>query len=615
VPLLPAEILLGRYRIVNLLGEGQYGAVYRAWDQIDKQDVAVKEYLSSSVDVQRQFRAEATRLAKLKHPQLPVVRDHFHLEEVGQYLISDFVEGVSLGELIKEYGRLPTDLIISWLQSACKPLTYLHENNQLHLNVKPDNIRLTPQGEIILVDTGLPGLGIGVGTSGFAPPEQQAQIAVSAASDIYGLGAALYAMLTCQRPPDSLHRESGLEELIPARELNPDVEPYLSIVASRAMDLRPDVRFESPGEFALALERPIGRPDQSFAGLKRTEPAVPAAPVPRVPRKARRQIEQRTIFGLAAILLIFVGVAIGLGLASRSPAIQEGRIGATETIESIVIAALTEITTLTPTSRPSSTPIPTPAPLIDDKTEARMIFVPGGQFRMGNDAADPDEAPFHRVRLDPYFIDEYEVTNSQYAICVEEGECDPPNRRGATLYQSYYGEPAFEDYPVIFVSWFQAQAFCAWRGGRLPTEAEWERAASFDVQQGIRHIYPWGDEFDGELLNFCDVNCPDADRDVAFDDGFGDTAPVGSYQEGRSPINIFDVSGNVMEWVSDWYDSDYYQFSTDTNPQGPLEGEFKALRGGSWLSSMDEARTTGRSSYHPTVSRANLGFRCAMTAP
>jgi formylglycine-generating enzyme required for sulfatase activity len=253
--------------------------------------------------------------------------------------------------------------------------------------------------------------------------------------------------------------------------------------------------------------------------------------------------------------------------------------------------------------------------MIDEKTEARMIFIPGGQFRMGNDAADPDEAPFHRVRLDPYFIDEHEITNGQYAMCVEEGECDPPNRRGATLYQSYYGEPAFEDYPVIFVSWFQAQAFCAWRGGRLPTEAEWERAASFDVQQGIRHIYPWGDEFDGELLNFCDVNCPDADRDITFDDGFGDTAPVGSYPEGRSPINIFDVSGNVMEWVSDWYDSDYYQFSTDTNPQGPLEGEFKALRGGSWLSSMDEARTTGRSSYHPTVSRANLGFRCAMTAP
>ncbi len=615
MPLLPGEILNKRYHVVHLLGEGHYGAVYRAWDLIDQQHVAIKEYLNTTAETQRLFRAEATRLTRLSHPQLPAVRDHFHLEDAGQYLISDYIDGVSLGDLIDEYGRLPTDLIISWLQSACEPLTYLHEKDQIHLNIKPDNIRLTPQGEVVLVDTGLPGLGIGVGTSGFAPPEQQAQTAVSSASDIYGMGATLYTLLTCQKPPDSLHRESGLEELIPAREVNPDVEPYLSVVASRAMDLRPDVRFESATDFAQALERPIGRPDQSSERVRRTDPATPPAPEPRVPRRSRKHIEQRTILGLAAILLIFVGVAIGLGLANRSPANQEIRLAATETLESIVVAALTEITTLTPTPKPSATPIPTPAPHIDEKTQARMIFIPGGLFRMGNDAADPDEAPFHRVRLDPYFIDEKEVAVGQYALCVEEGDCSAPDRLGATLYQSYYSDPAFADYPVIFVSWNHAQDFCAWRGARLPTEAEWERAAGFDAQQGIRYVYPWGDEFDGELLNFCDINCPNADRNIDYDDGYGDTAPAGTFPEGRTPVNLFDMSGNVMEWVSDWYDADYYQYSTDTNPQGPLEGEFKALRGGSWLSGKDEVRVSGRSSFHPTVSRANLGFRCALTAP
>jgi formylglycine-generating enzyme required for sulfatase activity len=597
------------------LGEGHYGAVYRAWDVTDSLDVAVKEYLETTAEIQRLFRNEATLLAKLKHPQLPGILDHFYLEDTGLYLVSNYIEGESLADLVAKYGRLPSDLIIGWLQSICEPLAYLHRNEQLHLNIKPANIRLTPRGDIFLVDTGLPGLGVGIGSSGYAPPEQQAQGVVTVASDIYGLGATLYTLLTCKAPQDSLHRESGLEELIPARDVNPDFEPYLSVVASRAMDLRPDVRYESTQEFAQALDRPIGRPDLQVDHPRRTEPASQAAPPPQMPKSTRRQIEQRTIIGLTSILVLFIGVAVGLGLANRSPEVQEAQLAATETLESMVVAALTQITTLTPTTRPTATPLPTPAPLIDENTGVRMVFIPAGSFRMGNDETEFDEAPFHRVRLDAYFIDEFEVTNGHYALCVEAGECDPPSRRGATLYQSYYGDPGYEDYPVMFVNWFNARDFCFWRTARLPTEAEWERAAGFDAEQGIRSVYPWGDEFDGTALNFCDTNCPDADRSPDFDDGYGDTAPVGTYPNGRSPIAIYDMSGNVMEWVSDWYDSDFFQRSTDTNPQGPLEGESKVLRGGSWLSQEDEVRVTGRSSYDPTVSRANLGFRCAMTVP
>jgi formylglycine-generating enzyme required for sulfatase activity len=615
MPLIPGEILSKRYRIVTLLGEGHYGAVYRAWDATDHLDVAIKEYLETSVEIQRLFRAEVARLSKLKHPQIPEVLDHFYLEGTGLYLVSNYIEGEGLGDLVTKYGRLPSDLIIGWLQSACEPISYLHEVEQLHLNIKPVNIRITPQGNVILVDTGLPGLGVGVGTSGYAAPEQQAQGLVTVASDIYGLGATLYTLLTCKVPPDSLRRESGLDLLIPARDVNPDVEPYLSVVASRAMDLRPDVRFESVMEFAQALERPIGRPDHQVDHPRRTEPASPTAPPPEIPKSARRQIEQRTIIGLTAILVLFIGVVIGLGLAGRSPEVQDAQLAATETLESIVVAALTQITTLTPTTRPTATPIATPAPFIHEITAARMIFVPASSFRMGNDEAEFDEAPFHRVRLDAYFIDEFEVTNGQYALCVEAGECNPPSQPGATLHQSYYGDAAFDDYPVIFVNWFDARDFCFWREARLPTEAEWERAAGFDAEQGIRFIYPWGDEFDGTALNFCDSNCPAADRNPDYDDGFGDTAPIGTYSAGGSPIDIYDMAGNVMEWVSDWYDSDYYQYSTETNPQGPLEGESKAHRGGSWLSQDDQVRVTGRSSYDPTVSRANLGFRCAMTVP
>jgi formylglycine-generating enzyme required for sulfatase activity len=244
-----------------------------------------------------------------------------------------------------------------------------------------------------------------------------------------------------------------------------------------------------------------------------------------------------------------------------------------------------------------------------------MIYVPSGIFRMGDNDGESDESPSHIVKLDPYFIDETEVTNGQYAYCVDEGVCSPPSRPGATFHRAYFGDPAFDDFPVIFVNWFDARDYCAWRGARLPSEAEWERAASYDPVQAIKYRYPWGDVFDGNLANFCDTNCPQSDKNIEFDDEHNDTAPAASFPDGVSPFGLYDMAGNVMEWVSDWYDPRYYEESTDTNPLGPLEGEFKSLRGGSWLSSAKEVRTSGRSSYLPSVSRAVLGFRCAMTAP
>jgi formylglycine-generating enzyme required for sulfatase activity len=244
-----------------------------------------------------------------------------------------------------------------------------------------------------------------------------------------------------------------------------------------------------------------------------------------------------------------------------------------------------------------------------------MVYVPSGIFRMGNDESEPDESPSHIVRLDAYYVDETEVSNGQYAQCVAEGECQPPGRSGATFHPAYYGDPGYDDYPVIFVNWNDARDFCSWRGARLPSEAEWERAAGFDPEMGIKYTYPWGDIFDGTLLNFCDVNCPDQDRNSDFDDGHGDTAPLGSYPDGRSPLGLLDMSGNVMEWVSDWYDPRAYEGAADTNPLGPLDGQFKSIRGGSWLSSEDQVRVSGRGSYDPSVRRAHLGFRCALTAP
>jgi formylglycine-generating enzyme required for sulfatase activity len=244
-----------------------------------------------------------------------------------------------------------------------------------------------------------------------------------------------------------------------------------------------------------------------------------------------------------------------------------------------------------------------------------MIFMPGGVFRLGNDDGENDEKPSQLVQINPFYIDETEVTNSQYAQCVAASACDPPRSPNATYHDAYYGSNAFDDYPVIFVNWYDAQTFCEWREARLPSETEWEKAASFDPGQLLKLRYPWGDAFDGTKLNFCDVNCPAERHDLSVNDGHRDTAPVGSYGVGRSPIGIYDMAGNVMEWVQDWYDPRTYQNVSDTNPLGPADGQFKSIRGGSWLSAMAEVATTARTSFDPLVARANLGFRCATDVP
>lgn len=626
MPLLPGEILNRRYRIVSLLARGQGGAVYRAWDVHERSDVAVKEVLAPGVEAQKLFRAEARRLSALSHPQLPAVRDHFAVEGVGQYLVSDYVDGEDVRALLAQYGPLPSDLIIEWLQGVCRPLAYLHEKGVLHLDVKPANVRIAPDGTVFLVDGGLPGLGIAPGTRGYAAPEQQKQSSeVGPAADIYSLGATLYTMLTDATPPGALQRESGLEEMRAAREVNPDVEPYLSIVANRAMSLRADVRYESVADFSAALQRPAGRSAlqaesalqtdaaQRAAALRRSD-ELPGAPPPRqLPQRTRRQMQQRTMWGLLAILVIIV--AAGLAITFLGPnaliANEEAAQAATATTQAQVIAALTSVApTITPTPTAEPLPSPTPEPRISE-TGSRMLYMPGGVFRLGNDNGADDEQPSRAVSLAPYYIDETEVTNGAYAQCVSAGECRPPATNRASFYPDYYGNPEFNDYPVLYVSWYQAQTFCEWRDARLPSEAEWERAAGFDPEQGVKLQYPWGDTFDGTFLNYCDSSCYRPDKDTAFNDAYGDTAPVGTYPEGRSPIGAYDMLGNTMEWTNDWYDRNYYTVASDTNPLGPLEGFTKAVRGGSWLSMREELSVTARTFYDPNEVRANIGFRCA----
>lgn len=672
----PGTVLHNRYRIVQLLSQGGFGTLYRAWDITLSRPCALKENLDSAPQARRQFLREAKILAQLNHPNLPRVTDYF-VEGSHQYLVMDYVEGQDLQEMLEARGGpLSEEEVLPWIGQICDALTYLHSQKPpvIHRDIKPANIKITPQGSAVLVDFGIAKTylphqktteGARAVTPGFSPYEQYGHGATDARSDLYALGATLYTLLTGAEPPESIQRVTR-DPLTPPRRLNPNLSLRTAAAIQRALQMDPAQRFQSAAEFKAAL-LPVAPPRPAKTGLPQKPSAPPPTPVTSGWSHSWPLLAlagSLLLFSIALLVTTFSGrrpstalpstpyallattphslLPTNTSLPSAAPSptptevlefieytVQAGdtcsQIAQTFAVPIAQIAALNglppdcgviyagqtlliphqanaaaTLTSSPPLAGPSATGSLSPplATQIAAEDGMELVFIPAGEFWMGATEDDPlankEEKPRHAVYLGAFWIDRTEVTNAMYARCVAAGVCRPPSENSSSTRPRYFDNPAFANYPVIYVSWEDAHTYCRWVKRRLPSEAEWEKAA----RGADERRYPWGEEPPtAQLANF--------NRQV------GDTTPVGSYPAGSSPYGVLDLAGNVAEWVFDWYGEQYYLQSPYRNPSGPPTGEFRILRGGSWYNLALAMRTTFRLWNYPATQTNSIGFRCA----
>jgi serine/threonine-protein kinase len=617
---------LGRYHLIEKLGEGGMAVIYKAFDTRLECEVAVKvirmERLAPEIvnTTLKRFEREAKAVAQLTHPNIVKVSDYG--EENGvPYLVMPYLAGGTLKQILGK--PIPYMKAARLLAPVADALQYAHEHKVVHRDVKPSNILITESGAPMLTDFGiarildlqegqtLTGTGVGIGTPEYMAPEQWTGD-ITPAVDIYSLGVVFYELVTGHKPytadtPAAVLLKQATEPLPRPSAFNPDLSERVEQVLFKAMAKKAEDRYQTMADFENALDQMrVESGAHERSDMKLTQSAATADRLGTTdtfsthlenitkerpqekeePKKPIAAKKNKTGIWIGLGTLVIIGFFLLIGNATN----WFGG-SATPVVTFPPLATEAPYTTEAPSLGIGST-------MISPIDGMEMVYVPAGEFIMGSrgGAGESDEDPQHTVYLDAYWIDKTEVTNTMYKQCVDEGVCTIPDSLYSHTHISYYGDSIFADYPVIYVDWFQAKAYCEWAGRSLPTEAQWEKAAR--GENGA--TYPWRNSSpDSTLAN--------------YNDNIGDTTEVGMYEAGASPYGALDMAGNVYEWTADWYEADYYYSNnSQSNPSGPVNGVYRVLRDGSWYSSGFDIRSANRNADDPADSYREIGFRCAL---
>ncbi len=578
------QCLRDRYRIDALPDLPPDLNAYRAYDIVENRLCAIKEF-GGEAAIQRE--REAAALLSHRHPNLPLCYDAFTLDS-SLYVVFEWPEGETLQARLERAGRLPEADATRWLNQILTALDYSHT---LNLPIAPEGFS---PACLWLAPDGRPRLYAGLTALTAAEPYTAPEGGSGPRAAIYAAGATLFNLLTGHAP-----------EPASPRKYTPTLNAATAQVIQRALNHRPEARFASIRDMRKALGRAKAN-DRLTLALGEPRHTLPLA----------------SLLGLAiGVTLISIGLfywriyqpagAAALSTPTATPGVATS-IPSVPPVPSVPpIPSIPSVPSSSPTPSPSPQP-PTPTPNLTPQPGATAVaqtdnmilaFVPEGDFRMGSLNDDPqafgNEKPQHTVFAPSFWIDLTEITNAQYRQCVTAKACAEPINVDSLTQKGYYQAAEYDEYPVIWVSWRQAKAYCEWAGRRLPTEAEWEKAA----RGTDGRLYPWGNQPpDNTLLNF----------------NFAAKGPtrVGSFPNGASPYGALDMAGNVVEWVDGfYYDSYFVVVSNTVTPTPAFLGGVRVLRSSSWHDLFENIRVASRRySLTETGAYSDVGFRCASDA-
>jgi formylglycine-generating enzyme required for sulfatase activity len=541
--------IANRYNLEAVLGHGGMSTVYKAVDTNLHRTVAVKlihPHLTNEPEFVRRFEQEAAAVARLRHPHIIQVYDFNHDGDI-YYIVLEYVAGETLQDRLEVLNalkqRLPLPQTIQIMATVADTVAYAHERGMIHRDLKPANVMLNPQGQPILMDFGvakmlgdshLTATGTIIGTARYMSPEQASGEHPDKRTDIYSLGVILYEMITGQLPFDgdsdvAILMKHVNQPVPDIRQIQSGTPELLVAVIEKALAKKPADRYQTATDMAKALRA------VNLYGPAPTI-SVPAPSTASFP-PMNQPVQQNTqksgpslwlIGGMVAIIVLALGLGLLLVLLRLLQPVSGEQASAPPPIEQPEVSV--EEATGTPTAEQTMVPPTTEVEVSVEEpllpSSKGMVKVPGGLYTVGQDAPSHNYAPAQQLELAEFWLDQYEVTNARYAeFLANTGQQPPASWPEGTF------PPGQENHPVQGVTWDSAEAYCIWVNKRLPTEAEWEAAA-----RGAKEwLYPWGDDQRA-------VKLPQSG-----------TYEVGSIAANQSPFGVFDMAGNVWEWVGDTY--------------------------------------------------------------